>query len=225
MTQTHRFIQENLMSYLTDPELLASLIDVTVDRAQTILEALPIQHMGELNFHELRHSAGITQRQARILLSANHFARRSHPKPSLQAKLISCPEDVVQLLQPQHDTRTQEELHVLLINTRGKLISQHIIYRGNVNSTVVRPAELLRPAILAGVPSIIISHNHPGGDPTPSSADISMTKDIHAAAILMGITLLDHIVTAPDGHHISMKEAKMLDDQHHPHRYVNTPAH
>ena len=87
-----------------------------------------------------------------------------------------------------------------------------MVYRGNVNSSVVRPAEIIRPALIAAAPSIIISHNHPGCDPTPSSADIAITKDIQQAAALMGITLLDHVITSPDRRWVSLKEQNMMED-------------
>ena len=115
------------------------------------------------------------------------------------------------IVRPALDGAEQEELHVLLLDVRNTLISRRMIYRGNVNSTVARPAELIRHAVLAGAPSMVMAHNHPSGDPTPSGADVSITKDTATAATLMGITLLDHVVIGHPPSFVSLKERKLLD--------------
>ena len=92
----------------------------------------------------------------------------------------------------------QEQLRVLLLNTRNEVVGQRVIYQGNVNSAIVRPAEVLRPAVVESVPSIIVSHNHPSGDPTPSPEDVAITKDLAAAGKLLGVELLDHVVIGGD---------------------------
>ena len=214
MRDAHTLIREGLTSYLTDAQLLATLLGVTEDRALRILESVPLQNTAQMGLAELQHAAGLTERQARTIAAAAAYGRRTRQDPSELPQSINCPEDVVNILQPQPDHRTQEELHLLLLTTRNRVISRHMIYRGNVNSSVVRPAEVIRPALMAAAPSIIISHNHPGGDPTPSSADIAVTKDIQQAAALMGINLLDHVVTAPDRRWVSLREQKMMDDTH-----------
>ena len=86
-----------------------------------------------------------------------------------------------------------------------------MIYIGNVNSSVVRPAEVLRHAVIDCATSIIIVHNHPSGDPTPSGADVSITRDIHEGAKLLGVDLLDHVVIGGD-RWVSLKESKLLGD-------------
>ena len=82
---------------------------------------------------------------------------------------------------------------------------------GNVNSSVIRPAEVLRAAVIESAPSIIISHNHPSGDPTPSPEDVSITRELVQAGKLLGIDLLDHVVIGGD-RWVSLKERKLMDD-------------
>ena len=220
MSNAPTLVRQDQAPYNTDAEILAALLGTTTERADRILERTTLEQLQLISPEEIIYAAAVTGKQARTLAAATAFAKRLRQSAAnTTPSEITCPEDVVNLLQLAHDDRTQEELHVLLISTRGMVISHHMPYRGNVNSSVVRPAEVLRPAVLAGAPSIIISHNHPGGDPNPSSADVLITNDIHRAAVLMGITLLDHIVTAPDRRFVSMKEKKMLADEAHLHRH------
>ena len=123
---------------------------------------------------------------------------------------INCPEDVHRLLGPEMSALAQEQLRVLLLNTRNQVMGQRVIYIGNVNSSVVRPAEVLRAAVIECAPSIIVSHNHPSNDPTPSPEDVSITRDLAAAAKLLGIDLLDHVVIGGD-RWVSLKERKLMD--------------
>jgi len=133
------------------------------------------------------------------------------PERSREMPQINCPEDVHRLLGPEMGALAQEQLRVLLLNTRNQVTGQRIVYQGNVNSSVVRPAEVLRHAIIDCATSIIIVHNHPSADPTPSGADVSITKDIFDGAKLLGIDLLDHVVIGGD-RWVSLKERKLFGD-------------
>ena len=123
---------------------------------------------------------------------------------------IGCPQDAYNLLGPEMKGLAQEQLRVLLLNTRNGVMAQRIIYQGTVNSSAVRPAEVLRPAVVETAPSIIIAHNHPSGDPTPSPEDVAVTRDLVAAGKLLDIEVLDHVVIA-GGRFVSLKEKKLMD--------------
>ena len=129
------------------------------------------------------------------------------PKGDLPA--INCPEDVRRLLGPEMAPLAQEQLRVLLLNTRNEVVGQRVIYQGNVNSSMVRPAEVLRPAVVASVPNIIVCHNHPSGDPTPSPEDAAVTRELSQAAKLLGVELLDHVVIGGD-RSVSLKERGLM---------------
>ena len=103
----------------------------------------------------------------------------------------------------------QEQLRVLLLNTRNGVMAQRLIYQGTVNSSAVRPAEVLRPAVTGAAPSIIISHNHPSGDPTPSPEDVAVTRDLVAAGKLLDIEVMDHIIIGA-GRFVSLKEKGLM---------------
>ena len=130
-------------------------------------------------------------------------------RPTGDLPAINCPEDVRRLLGPEMAPLAQEQLRVLLLNTRNQVMGQRVIYQGNVNSSMIRPAEVLHPAVIEAVPSIIISHNHPSQDPTPSPEDAAITRDIAEAGKLLGIELLDHVVIGGE-RFVSLKERGLM---------------
>ena len=107
---------------------------------------------------------------------------------------IGSPRDVYDLLGPEMSKLAQEQLRVLLMDTRNNVLGQRIVYQGNVNSSIVRTAEVLRHAVLEAVPAVIISHNHPSRNPDPSPEDVLITRKLKQAAELLDIELLDHVV-------------------------------
>jgi DNA repair protein RadC len=99
----------------------------------------------------------------------------------------------------------QEELWVILLNTRNSVIDVDAVYKGSLNSSQVRVGELFRTAIRRNAAAIIVVHNHPSGDPTPSPDDVAITRAILQAGKLLDIDVLDHLVIA-GGRHVSLKE-------------------
>ncbi len=122
---------------------------------------------------------------------------------------IGSPRDVHSLLGPEMSQLAQEQLRVLLLDNHNKVIGQRVIYQGNVNSSMVRAAEVLRPAVIEAVPAVIISHNHPSGDPDPSPNDVMITRRLKQAAELLDIELLDHIVIGGK-RHVSLKDRGLM---------------
>ena len=141
-----------------------------------------------------------------------HYTANPHPQDPDQRinslPSIVRPEDAVRLLAPDMETLVQEQLRTLVLDNRNRVRLQAVIYQGNVRSSIIRPAEVLRPAVIENAPNIIIAHNHPSGDPTPSAEDVTITRDLIAAARLMGIDLLDHLVIG-HGCHVSMNEKRL----------------
>ncbi len=122
---------------------------------------------------------------------------------------ITCPEDVQKLLGEEMGALCQEQVRVLLLDRRNRVVGQRTIYQGNAFSAIVRPAEVLRPAVVEGVPHLIIAHNHPSGDPSPSPQDMQVTKELREAADLLGLKLLDHVVIGGD-RVVSLKDQGLL---------------
>lgn len=150
--------------------------------------------VGKAAYAELCAIHGISDAKACQVLAALELGRRLvslHPED--RAK-IGSPRDVYNLLSAEMSFFDQEHLRVLLLNTKNDVLGVREVYIGNVDSAVVRVAEVLRPAIRENCPSIILAHNHPSGDPTPSPEDILVTRRIRTSAELMDIELLDHII-------------------------------
>ena len=131
-------------------------------------------------------------------------------RPTGDLPSIGTPQDAYDLLGPEMSALAQEQLRVLLLNTRNEVVGQRVVYQGNVSSAIVRPAEVLRPAVIEAVPSIMVSHNHPSSDPSPSLEDVAVTRDLSKAAKLLGIELLDHIVIGGK-RFVSLKERGLMN--------------
>lgn len=105
------------------------------------------------------------------------------------------PEDIAEYLGDTFAERPeQEQIWVICLNTRGYPIGKSLVTLGTATASLAHPREIFRVAILASATSIIVSHNHPSGDPTPSSADISITRQIKESGRIIGIELLDHVI-------------------------------
>ena len=103
---------------------------------------------------------------------------------------------------------------LLLLNTKSKLIGERIISKGTVNSAIISPRELMIEALRYQAVSMILVHNHPSGDASPSHADIMVTQQIAKAGALIGIELLDHIILG-DRCYVSMAEQKLLEQKYY----------
>lgn len=129
------------------------------------------------------------------------------------APSITSPADVAVLLGIEMGALAQEQVRVLLLDTKHRVRACHLIYQGTVNSANIRVAEVVRPAVIANIPAILMVHNHPSGDPTPSPEDIHSTQRIAEAAALLDIELLDHVILGAAGRYYSLKEADLLRAQ------------
>ena len=137
---------------------------------------------------------------------AVRYEVETKPQRSDDAPAIGSPHDVQRLLGPEMGALAQEQVRVLLLDRRNRVVGQRVLYQGNCFSSVVRPAEVLRPAVVAAVPHIILAHNHPSSDPSPSPQDIAVTKELAQAAELLGVTLLDHVVIGGLDGAVSLKD-------------------
>lgn len=122
---------------------------------------------------------------------------------------VRCPQDVFDLLAPEMEALPQEQMRVVLLDSRNRVLDVVLVYQGNVNTAVVRTAELFRDAVVANAPAVILVHNHPSGDPSPSPEDVKLTKDAAQAALLLGIDLLDHVIVG-QGRFVSLKDQGVL---------------
>jgi DNA repair protein RadC len=148
---------------------------------------------------------GIGPAQAARLAAALELSRRLQLPDGEEPARITCPTDAVALLAPVMAALDQEELRVILLDTRNRVIDIVEIYHGSLNSAQVRVAELFKPAIQRMSAAIILVHNHPSGDPTPSPDDVAVTRAVVQAGKLLDIDTLDHLVIGR-GRFVSLKE-------------------
>ena len=144
------------------------------------------------------------------LLAELRSRYRSADRGGPNGRQVRCPEDIADLLAPEMEALPQEQLRVVLLDTRNRVLDEVMIYQGSVHTAAVaRMAELLRDAVIANAPNIVLVHNHPSGDPSPSPEDVKLTKDAAQAAQLLSIDILDHVIIG-DGRFVSLKEQGVL---------------
>lgn len=154
---------------------------------------------------DLCRAHGLGLAKASQLKAALEIANRLAALGPEQRPQITQPGDVARLLMLEMAYLAQEQLRVICLDTKNHVIAQQTVYQGTINSSAVRAAEVFRPAITRACLSIVVVHNHPSGDPTPSPEDIRTTEQLRQAGQLLDIELLDHIII---GRHqfVSLKE-------------------
>ncbi len=150
--------------------------------------------LARLSFADLLKEHGLGEAKASELLATFQLAARLQALQPEEKVTVRSPLDVYLLLGLEMAFLDTEHLRVVLVNTRNQVMAIKEVYKGNVSSAVVRTAELFQEAIRQNAPSIILVHNHPSGDPTPSPDDVVLTKTAVEAGKLLQIEVLDHII-------------------------------
>lgn len=150
--------------------------------------------LARLSFADLLKEHGLGEAKASELLATFQLAARLQALQPEEKVTVRSPLDVYLLLGLEMAFLDTEHLRVVLVNTRNQVTAIKEVYKGNVSSAVVRTAELFQEAIRQNAPSIILVHNHPSGDPTPSPDDVVLTKTAVEAGKLLQIEVLDHII-------------------------------
>lgn len=199
--------------HLSNAELVAILLrtgvkgEGVVIMAQRLLQRFDgLAGLARANFVELCAEHGISEAKASQLLAAMALGRRLSSLRTEERYRIDSPRDVANLLFGEMSFLDREHLKTVLLNTRNEVLGIRDIYVGNVNSSIARPSEIFRPAVRENCPGIIVVHNHPSGDPTPSGQDVTITRQLARAGEILGIEMLDHVIIGADERFVSMKE-------------------
>jgi DNA repair protein RadC len=199
-------------SVLSNAELLAILLRTGTPKESAISLAhrLLIQEQGlrflaDSDVKQLSTISGIGQAKAAQIKAALELGKRMAAVEPGVDKPVKCPQDVADLLMEEMRYLKKEHMKLVLLNIKCNLISVEDVSIGSLNASIVHPREVFNPAIRKSSASIIMVHNHPSGDPTPSSEDIGITSRIREAGKLLGIELVDHIIIG-DGKYTSLKE-------------------
>lgn len=197
---------------LNDAELIAILLrtglpgENAVQIGQRLLNSFGGLHgLHKASFEDLCTQPGVGLAKAAQLKAAIELGRRmvrDHPE---EQPAIHGPQDAADLVMYEMSALEQEELWVILLDTRNRVLKIESLYRGSLNSSQVRIGEVFKAAIKRNAAAIIVVHNHPSGDPTPSPDDIALTRAVIQAGKLMDVEVLDHLIIGL-GRFVSLKE-------------------
>jgi DNA repair protein RadC len=205
-------LQKNGAETLSTPDLLAIILRTgTVrDNVMELATKILIKYGGlsgliSAGFHELSNEYGLGPAKTAQLKAALEIGKRlSALQPDKKYQVRSA-DDAANLVRMEMMYLDHEEMHVLIMDTKNQVVEHVKRYKGTVNSSVLRIAEIFRPAVVRNCPNVIVCHNHPSGDPTPSPEDIDVTRQLAEAGKLLDIELLDHIIIG-NPRYVSLKE-------------------
>lgn len=197
---------------LSQAELLAILLRVgvpgenAVQVGQRLLRDLGgLTGLHRASFEEVCNQHGIGPAKAAQIKAAIELGRRMAIAVPEERPMVRSPDDAAALVQYEMGALEHEELRVMLLDVRNRVLDTVMIYRGSTTSAQVRVGELFKAAVRRSATAIIVVHNHPSGDPSPSPEDIALTRAIVQAGALLDIGVLDHLVIGR-GRYVSLKE-------------------
>jgi len=208
--------RERMLRYgsgvLSNAELLAILLRTgTVEESaiglahRVLTESSGLRALGEMSTEQFMQIKGIGAAKALQIQAGVELGRRIAGSTRSDAVIIRSPQDVTRLLTEDLRYLTKEHFVCLFLNTKNHVIGQETLSIGSLNASIVHPREVFQAAIKRNSAAIVCAHNHPSGDPTPSSQDIDITKRLVEAGEIIGIDVLDHIIIGDNGY-ISLKE-------------------
>ena len=211
--------RERLRDYgagaLNTAELVAILLRVGTQQENVInLSVRLLTEFGGLvgiaraPFAQLAKVHGIGEAKASQLKAALEIAHRLMASSPEERAVISSPQVIANLLMGEMAFLSQESLRVVLLNTRNQVMAVQEVSRGTVNASQMRVSEVFRGAVLENHPALIVVHNHPSGDPTPSGEDAAVTAQLVEAGQILDIEVLDHVVIG-EGRFVSMREKRL----------------
>lgn len=206
-----RLIRQGAQS-LSNQELIAILLrtgtkqESVLHLANRVLHFIEqIQELKNATLEEIMSVKGIGQAKAVQLLAAVELGRRLSQQRTDEKFTIRSPKDAATYLMLDMTSLTQEHFVVLFLNVKNQILHKQTIFIGSLNASIVHPREIFREAVKRSAASIICAHNHPSGNPSPSSEDIDVTRRLLEAGQIIGIELLDHVIIG-DHQFISLKE-------------------
>ena len=158
---------------------------------------------------DLRSVRGVGVARAAQVLAAVELGRRTLVREAAERPRLGTPRQIAALLLPQYGACAVEHFGIVMLDTKHRMLRVRVVSIGCLDSTVVHPREVFREAAAAAAAAIVLFHNHPSGDPSPSSDDLALTARMVKAGAIMGIDVLDHVILA-DQRYFSLAEAGQL---------------
>ena len=197
---------------LTTAELLAIVLrtgsareDVLALAGRLLAEHGGLRGLAAADLPTLSTIHGLGPAKASTISAFFELGRRAALEGELLRPRVHGPEDIARLLQPEMELLDQEEVRLLVLDTKHHVLAQPTLYRGSINSSPARVAEVFREAVRRNAFAIALAHNHPSGDPAPSSADVAFTEAVVDAGQLLDVKVLDHLVFG-HGKYVSMRQ-------------------
>ena len=190
---------------MSDVELIATVLGLRADSEACVRLAgamISDGHLSGTPLNELAREVGAVgdRRLARLEASVELGRRALAARATHKVKAISTPEDVVSLMRPLLIGLEREHFYAICLDTKNKVKRIVEVSVGSLNASIVHPRELFKEAVKVSAASVVVCHQHPSGDPTPSGADIQLTRRLVKAGDVLGIEVLDHVVIGGDEH-------------------------
>jgi DNA repair protein RadC len=202
-------------THLSDAELLAIVLgrgnkdENAIDMSHRILRTYNLDKLGNLDLTELKKTVDTDVKALKITAMFELFRRTNRLNKQGFKQKITNAEEVFNQVSDELMPLKQEHFLALYLDTKNHIIKRHLISKGTLNSSLVHPREVFNPAVKASANSLILVHNHPSGDPSPSKEDETVTKNLVNAGELLGISVLDHIIIGND-EFISLREKGII---------------
>ncbi|MFN2114895.1 MAG: RadC family protein [Anaerolineae bacterium] len=196
---------------LSTAELLAVLLGTghrsasAVELGAALLAQFGLAGLARASVDEICQVHGCGPAKAAQIKAAIELGRRAAATSPDAVVQLTSPADAAALLQSEMALLEQEHLRVVLLNIKNHVVAVHEVYKGSVNASIVRVGEVFREPVRRNCPSVIVAHNHPSGDPTPSVEDVNITRRLVQAGRILDIDVLDHIVIGRRGW-VSLRE-------------------
>lgn len=203
---------------LSDAELLAIIFRTgsknirAVELAQKLLSLEKeegLYGLYQYSLEELMNINGIGKVKAIQIKAVLELSKRISKRQGILKYRINSPNSIASIYMEEMRYLKQEYFKIVLLDTKNQIICDEDVTKGSINSSIVHPREVFKYAIKKSATNIIMLHNHPSGDPSPSKEDIQVTKRLTEAGELMGISILDHIIIG-DGSYVSLKEKGII---------------
>lgn len=203
---------------LSEAELLAILLrtgtknDSVLRVAERLLkkhEAIGLAAFSQISPQEVSKIKGIGPAKAVTIVAAIELGKRLHGLPAMERPIIRAPKDAADLVMPQLRYESREHFLIMVLSTKNHVLDMPIISIGSLNTSVVDARLVFRKVISYDAAAVILVHNHPSGDPTPSSEDIMLTQKLISAGKLLDVAVLDHIIIG-DNKYVSLKEQGII---------------
>ena len=200
---------------LSTAELLAIILRVGVggENVLTLAQRLLAEFEGlgglaRAEFAQLSAVRGLGTAKSAQILAALELGRRLMAESPEERWQIRAPSDAAHILMPRLGFQEQEHFAVLFLDTRNRVTDQETLYVGSLNTSLVRIAEVFRGAVRRNCAAVIVAHNHPSGDPTPSPEDVALTRRLVDAGKLLEVDVLDHLVIG-NNRYVSLRERSL----------------